>query len=520
MKKKWIACILAVALIVSMFSGCGGNGNSDDGSGNTETSGEKDTLVMAITSDPTQLDPQYSADSYASLLALNTHDTLVRRDQNGEIIPWLADSWTTSEDGLTMTFKIHEGVKFQDGSDLTAEDVVFSLQRAMRIPQSEVFTESFEDVRMVDAHTVELQLLYPDVAVLSLLSNGNNCIVSKKIVEAVGDEEYTNNICGSGPYKLVEWEKGSKLTLVANEDYWAGAPAIKNIELRVLKEASTTLVALQTGDIDMAFNLSALDYQTAAEDSKLAAQEVPTSIVWFLAFNCQMAPLDNKLVRKALVMATDKEQVIQGAVDGAGVPADMILTEDTQGAPSLDSVETIPYDVEGAKELLAQAGYPNGEGLSITLTVREDQTKKIGSILQEQWKQIGVDTRVEVMERSAMLADISAGNLMAYTVGNNSLTMDSSFMLGTLDSNKIPSYNNAFYVNETYDELNRKQAEMYDDPEGRTEVIREMIAIEAEDAPRLLLYYPISNVAYNNTLQNVVCRPSVEQYFWADFSWS
>ena len=92
-------------------------------------------------------------------------------------------------------------------------------------------------------------------------------------------------------------------------------------------------------------------------------------------------------------------------------------------------------------------------------------------------------------------------------------------MLGTLDSNKIPSYNNAFYVNETYDELNRKQAEMYDDPEGRTEVIREMIAIEAEDAPRLLLYYPISNVAYNNTLQNVVCRPSVEQYFWADFSW-
>ena len=91
MKKKWIACILAVALIVSLFSGCGGNGNSGDGSGNTETSGEKDTLVMAITSDPTQLDPQYSADSYASLLALNTHDTLVRRDQNGEIIPWLAD---------------------------------------------------------------------------------------------------------------------------------------------------------------------------------------------------------------------------------------------------------------------------------------------------------------------------------------------------------------------------------------------------------------------------------------------
>ena len=146
---------------------------------------------------------------------------------------------------MSITFHLHPDVKFQDGSVLTAEDVAFSLNRAIDKPQSELYTCFMESAEAVDDSTVKVNLLYKEPAALQYLTQTNSAIVSKAYVESVGDENYAASPCGTGPYKLVEWQKGSKIILEANEDYYKGAPSIKNIELRVLKETTTSMVALE-----------------------------------------------------------------------------------------------------------------------------------------------------------------------------------------------------------------------------------------------------------------------------------
>lgn len=516
--KRVLSMALSLLLVASLLAGCGGDTGTTAEDTGSETGGEtRDDLVIALATEPTQLDPHYLSDTNSSLIVLNTHDPLFRRMPSGEIVPALAEDYEMSEDGSSITLYIRQGVKFQDGSELTAEDVAFSLNRAIGTAQSEAYTESFKEAVVVDDYTVRLDLLYPDVAVLPLLTQGNNCIVSKAIVESVGEEEYANNICGTGPYKLVEWQKGAKLVLEANEDYWQGAPAIKQVEFRILTETTTSIVALETGSVDLVMNIGALDAQMVQENEDLAYDETTSTTTYYVGFNCQKAPLDNVLVRRALAMAVDKDAVILGAVDGAGTPAANVMPDGTTGAPPESEQPTIPYAPEQAVALLEEAGYGPGE-LTIHLAVREGATKKAGTILQDQWKAIGVNTQVDVMERSAMLDDMYNGNLEAYIVGDVALTMDASMQTATLDSSTIPYTNSTFYSNPEYDALNDEQAIQINDPEHREEVIMQMMEIEVEDAPRVHLYHPVSNIAYNKNL-SVEVSPTVEGYVVYYMSW-
>jgi len=521
--KRLLSLVLSALLVASLLAGCGGSGDAgDDGAGKTDApadSGEARTdLVIALASEPTQLDPHYLSDTNSSLIVGNTHDPLFRRMPNGDIVPALAEDYKMAEDGSSITLYIRKGVKFQDGTEMTAEDVAFSLNRATATAQSEAYTESFKEAVVVDDYTVRLDLLYPDVAVLPLLTQGNNCIVAKHIVEEVGETEYANNICGTGAYKLVEWQKGSKLILEANEDYWQGAPSIKRVEYRILPETTTAIVALETGSVDLVMNIGALDADLVKNNSDLAYDETTSTTTYYVAFNCQKAPLDNAKVRKALAMAVNKDEVIIGAVDGAGVVAANIMPDGTTGAPPEAEQPVIPYDPEGAVKLLEEAGYGPGE-LTINLAVREGATKKAGTVLQEQWKAIGVNTNVNVMERSALLSDMYAGNLEATISGDVALTMDASMQTATLDSSTIPYTNHMFYVNPEFDEINAQQAREVNDPDHRVELITQLMEIEVEDAPRVHLYHPVSNIAYNKNL-NVTVSPTVEGYTVYDMSWN
>ena len=450
------------------------------------------------------------------MIILNLHDPLVRRDPDGNVVPGLAETWEVSDDGMSITFHLQEGVKFQDGSGLTAEDVAFSLNRAIDKPQSELYTSFMDSAEAVDGSTVKVNLKYKELAALQYLTQTNSAIVSKAYVESVGDENYAAKPCGTGPYKLVEWQKGSKIILESNEDYYRGAPAIKHIELRVLKEATTAMVALESGDVDLVYNIGGLDVMAVQSNDKLGYQETNGTAIWNLAFNVNVEPFDDVKVRKALAMAVKRDDIIAGAMDGAGMPAEIILTDQTAPNPGADAIDTPKYDVEGARALLAEAGYP--DGFKTTIYVREDYTKKIASIVQSQWKEIGVDAEIQVMERAALLSDIKAGKLGCYTVGNVSMTLDSTFLLGTLSTDNIPDSNMTFYSNPEYDRIVEEQANT-DDGAKRLELITEALKIEAEDVPRINLFYMVSNIAYNKDLNCTVC-PAMESYDWSGFSWN
>ena len=518
MKKKVLSCILAAVMLAMTLTGCGGGGgNSASTDEGAAAEGEtKDSLVIALTNEPTTLDPQLAADSIGGMIILNLHDPLVRRDADGNVVPGLADSWEVAEDGMSITFHLHEGVKFQDGSALTAEDVAFSLNRAIDKPQSELYTSFMESAEVIDESTVKVNLKYKELAALQYLTQTNSAIVSKAYVESVGDENYAAQPCGTGPYKLVDWQKGAKITLEANEDYYKGAPAIKTIELRILKEATTAMVALESGDVDVVYNIGGLDKMTVESNENLTYQETSGTSIWNLAFNVNVEPFNNPDVRRALAMAINREDIINGAMDGAGSPAEIILTDQTLPNPGADAVDTPEYDPEGAKALLAEAGYP--DGFSTTIYVREDYTKKIGSIIQSQWKEIGVDAKVQVMERAALMSDIKAGNLTCYTVGNVSMTLDSTFLLGTLTTSNIPDSNMTFYSNPEYDAIVEQQANTDDEAE-RLELVTQALNIEARDVPRINLFYMVSNIAHNKDLNCKVCA-ALESYNWSEWSWN
>ena len=312
------------------------------------------------------------------------------------------------------------------------------------------------------------------------------------------------------------WQKGSKILLEANEDYYKGAPSIKNIELRVLKETTTSMVALESGDVDVVYNIGGLDTLAVQANEDLGYQETEGTSIWNLGFNVNQAPFDNADVRRALAMAVNREDIINGAMDGAGTPAEIILPAQTLPNPGADAIDTPKYDPEGAKALLAEAGYPNG--FDTTIYVREDYTKKIASIIQSQWKEIGVNAEIQVMERAALMSDIKAGKLSCYTIGNVSMTLDSSFLLGTLTTVNIPDSNMTFYSNPEYDAIVEQQT-LTDDPDERLDLITQALQIEARDVPRINLFYMVSNIAYNKDLNCKLCA-GLESYNWSEFSWN
>ena len=511
--KRVLTLLLCAAMCLSLFSGC--NGESQTPSDDQKTGEPRDTVVIALGQEPALLDPQLAGDSYSGMVILNLHDPLIRRDSEGQLVPSLAESWTFAEDNMSITFQLRKDVKFQDGSALTAEDVAFSLNRAIEKPQAEIFTTAFESCEVLDEYTVRLNLKYPEIAALQYLTQTNNCIVSKAYVEKVGDENYAASPCGTGPYRLVDWQKGSKLVFEANPDYFLGAPPIQHLEIRILKEATTATVALETGDVDMVVGLSALDVPTVKGNPDLAYYETESTSIWNLAFNTNMAPFDNPKVRRALAMAVNRDEIVENAMDGGAIAAEIILPPQTTGNPGADAIETPPYDPEGAKALLAEAGYP--EGFSTQICVREDYTKKIGTIIQNQWRAIGVDAEIVVMERAALLADIKAGKLPCYTVGNVSMTTDASFLLGTLTTINIPDSNFTFYSNPAFDALADAQAQERDEAK-RLALVTEALQMEARDVPRIILIYMTSNIACNKDL-NAKVYPASEGYFWHELSW-
>lgn len=511
--KRALALLLATMMCLTLMTGCGKGTDAGQSSAGGQA---KESVTIALTQEPALLDPQLAGDSYSGMVILNLHDPLVRRDADGQIVPALAESWEVSEDGMSITFHLRKDVKFQNGSVMTAEDVAYSLNRAIDKPQAELFTVAFDSCEVVDENTVKLNLKYEEIAALQYLTQTNNCIVSKAYVEEVGDENYAASPCGTGPYKLVDWQKGSKLIFEANEDYYQGAPPVKHLEIRILKEATTAMVALETGDVDMVMNLSALDVPSVKKNDQLAYYETEGTSIWNLAFNTKTAPFDNPKVRMALAMAVNKEDIVNGAMDGGAKVAPIILPEKTTGNPGADTVETCTYDPAAAKALLAEAGYP--DGFKTQICVREDYTKKIGSIVQSQWKEIGVEAELVVMERAALLADIKAGKLPCYTVGNVSMTTDASFLLGTLTTVNIPDSNFTFYSNPEYDALVEAQAREKD-PAARQELVQQALAVEARDVPRIVLFYMTANIACNKDL-NAKVYPASEGYFWYELSWN
>lgn len=370
----------------------------------------KNTLVMAfsiddiITLDPAEIF-EFSGAEYSG----NTYDRLIGYDNKdvSKIYGVVAESWDVSEDGKTYTFKIRDGIKFASGNPLTAEDAAFSLRRVIKLDLSPAFilgqfglTKDNVDTQITapDDHTLVMKVdkPYAPTFVLYCLTAGVGSIVDKKEVMAhekdgdMGHEWLKTAYAGSGPFELNKWTPNESLSLVANDDYWDGAPEMKRVIIRSISEAASQQLLLQKGDIDIARNLEA-DQVNALKDNKdIKFDKRAKGTLWYLGLSQKNKYLANPKVREALKYLIDYKGIADTILAGRATIHQAFLPDGFLGASDAN-----PYklDVAKAKELLKEAGYP--DGFTVTMDTRNTTAiTAMAQSIQATWAQAGINLEI------------------------------------------------------------------------------------------------------------------------------
>ena len=359
-----------------------------------------DQLVVDLVNEPSTLDPHRQGNPDSYYVYRNIYDNLVTRNTAGEIVPQIATSWTIVDD-TTVEFKIRTDVKFHDGSPLSADDVVFSIKRItdpeFKSPQLGQFN-SIVDATATAPDTVVVKTGKPYPPLLAQLVKLS--IVSKAYAEKVGDEQLNLAPMGSGPYKFVSWQKGVKVELAANADYWRGTPPFATAEFRAVKDAATRIADLRTGKADLIVSLNSDNAAELKSASNLEVLSAPTERVAYLMMNAQYGPLSDVKVRRAVAYALDRQLIIDALLGGYSKIINVLLTPAHFGYVE-DGVKTYPYDPDKARALLTEAGYPDGVTVELVTAPVFDQ--RIVQAIQQQLSKVGITVDIAMGDMSTFL---------------------------------------------------------------------------------------------------------------------
>lgn len=509
--KKLLALVLAMTMIFAMFAGCSSKetttttaapsteGGKTDATQSTEGKKIRTDLVTAEPADIVTWDPAASTDSYSNKVINMVFDTLIDMDADSQFIPGLAESWEISDDYMEITFKIREGVKFHNGETLTPSDVKFTLDRAKNdIPQSKAMLIAVDEILCDDdAMTVTLKMKEPSASIMVNLTEGALHIHNQKWVEEHPDD-LEQNPCGTGPMKLKEWKVNDECILERFDEHWAGTPVTTSITLRVIPEPTSRTIALETGEVDMVLGISSVDIARVTSNDNLKTMEVPGSSIVYISPNENREPWDNKLVRQALHYAADKESMIQVVYEGYALPGESPFPNIMpfwKGNP-------VEYNIEKAKELLAEAGYPNGIPREVEIGVSSDERNRMAQILQADLAKIGINLKISLME---------FGTLMEYCDGNQDLimlgwghatnqdrTMRMNFHSSTIGSNGNRSWCNNPEIDALIDAGAREM-----DQTKREKIYHDLQDLLAEETVWIPLLQQISVYGLNKGLEGV-----------------
>lgn len=499
--KKYLALFLSLVLALGMLAGCGQEESaktpeepksseeaksSEEEAKPTEEYTGKDTLVIAQNADIYSMDPQLKKDTQSGRIKTLVFETLVNIDPNGGFLPGLAESWNIIDD-TTLQFKIRDGVLFHTGEPLSMEDIFFSFQRGENAPQTSTTMEPIDiaNLKELDGNILEMKLKYPYGAILTNLADSSCCIVSKAYVEEVGEEEFAQKPVGSGPYKFDKWIPGDRTELSRFEDYNGNMPKIKNIVFRVITEAANRAIELETGNVDIALDISPIDISNIASNDDLVLERGLNYAVTYMAMNLSKEPFNNPKVRQAVSLALDLPSIVKAVYQGTGSVGRGPVPE------SLDAfnpeIQPVEQDVEKAKALLAEAGFPDGFSCAI-LTSDHQQRIDFAEIAQNQLGAIGINCEVKIMEWGAYLDAIFAGEhemtILGYSYGS-----DPGVGLTNLfeSSNWGDNGNIAWYKNDRVDELLELQkTEM--DAKKRFDMLAEVQELIYKDAPWVFIW--------------------------------
>ncbi len=475
----------------------------------------KGTLVRALTTFPNSLDLPQCAERNASTTAWHMYDTLVWLNDEGAFEPALAESWEVSEDGSEYTFKLRQGVTFHNDEPFNADAVVFSWERAKDggFEYSNLW-QAAKSVEKIDDYTVKITTEGPDALFLSTVAD-NWAIIPPKYFQEVGQEGFNKHPIGTGPFMFVEWVPGDHITMKANPNYWReGVPKIDTLRFRPIPESATRVAAIQTGEVDIVTRLSSEEAKTLLGVPNVTIIKYPVERVFYIAFNNLTTgkdqPTIDPKVRLAMNYAVDRQAIVDALFDGFAKPAIGFVTT---GELGYDEAEPFPYDPDLAKELLAEAGYPDGFDIGMACpagayTHFEEVCEAIVGYLGE----VGINVDLEIME-SGHYWDLEANKELPPLFGDSWSAVDGEAyrrLIGALG--KDAAY--AAWYDPDIDTL-LKQIQSTIDRQERAKLYGELQVFMRENPPFIYLYEPYTFEAINTRVQNYMPRPA-ETYFLFD----
>lgn len=483
-----------------------------------ETAEDDSDLVVMLASDPTSLDPHAANDGNSLYIMSTMYDKLVYLNEDLEITPGLAESLEPISDTVWEA-KIREGVKFHDGSELNAEVVKANLDRVrdaeIAAPVSFLFT-MISEVNVIDPYTVQIVTEFPFASLPAHLAHPAGNIISKESIDADyaafkdGGEAFAvvnETPVGTGPFKFEERDHGVSVKVVKNEDYWDTEKAKSNsITFKTIPEDFTRIAELETGGADIIYPVSPVDIGQIEDSGEGHVQQSKSSNLTYLGFNTEVAPFDDKKVRQAISMAINKDDVIDGVLDGVATPAIGPLAPTVFGYT--DDIDTLDYNVEKAKELLAEAGYADGFETKL-LTYDSGANTDLAVFLQAELKDIGIDVAIETVETGAYLESTGAGNTEMFIGAWGTVTLDADYGLYPMfhSSNAGAPGNRSFLNNPEIDDL-LQAAREESDVEKRLELYKEAQNLLADEAPAVYLYHSELLVGLHNDVKDFWQYPS------------
>ena len=506
--KKLCAVALTLALGMSIFTGCGKND-------------QEGYLIYNLGEDPKTIDPTLNNSSGAGTIIENAFEGLMRLDENEKAQPGVAESYDVTDDKLTYTFHLRENAKWSDGEPVTAKDFEYAWVRALTketaaeyayqlyyIKNGENFyngkaTREELGIEVVDDYTLKVTLEAPTPYFLELTAFTTYFPVREDIVEANPDgwalepETYVSN----GPFTLTQWDLKEQMVFAKNENYWnASEVKLPGVVYKMVTDVNTAYASLKSGEFDMVDSVPPAEIASGQEEGLVTIS--PNLGTYMLIFNVGKQDtlsddvkkvLSNAKVRKALSIAIDRKGLVENVTKGGQIPAYSFVPAGIKNADGEDFASTHYYDesqanIEEAKKLLAEAGYPNGEGIP-TLTFMfntEGDHKLVAQAIQQDWAKLGVNVKLENQEWKVFLSTRQQGG---YQIARHGWGGDYVDPMTFLDLWVTGGGNNdAGYSNPKYDEL-VNAAKVEADENKRWDMLKEAEDILMEDMPIIPLYY-------------------------------
>ena len=482
----------------------------------------RDAIVIGLVAEPVTMDPPQITDLNSARVTKRIFEGLVGQELGSyKLVPGLAQSWDISRDGLTYTFRLRPNVTFHDGTPFNADAVKFVFERQLNdkgpyyatgtYPYVKGFLGNVAGVEVLDASTVQIKLKAPLTPFLQYLAHQSLFMFSPESLKKWGKDVVKHPV-GTGPFKLETWEPGVKVVLARNDQYWGGAPKIRQAIYVPIVEAQARLVALKTGDIDLTMDVPPDSLDELRRDPNLVVAESNSSAVWYVTLNTRHPILKDRRVRQALNHAVNKEAIIRDILRGTAIVSRGPISP-VYGPYYEENTARYPHDLEKARALLKDAGYAGGFELGFLVPESGSGMQspvEMATVIQANLAQIGVRAKIQTMEWGAYLRKYLEQPDMAEMSWNPSIGDPDHMMYMLLSSDRFPpAFNSGYYQNDRVDDLLRRARTTLDE-KARVPLYKEAQKLVVEDAPWIFVDHGKQVIVHRKRVQGFKLHPNFD----------